>query len=216
MEGDRAMTVKRIGPAAQPTLADLILKVKNDISYSLNCTQVGTIESYNPATNTASISINFKRQLPNGDVIDYPLLGDCPVFILGGGGASIDMPIGPGDECLVLFADRCIDDWHISGKVKTPANPRAHNIADGFALVGVHNLTKAAPTSTCLRVNGRAKKIAIKNNAASLKPILDSLIDAINLITVTVPGGTSSVPLNTAAFTAIKAQIALLLDEGLT
>jgi hypothetical protein len=183
----------------------------------LNCTQIGTIESYNPATNTASISINFKRQLPNGDIIDYPLLGDCPVFILGGGGASIDMPIGPGDECLVLFADRCIDDWHLSGKVKTPANPRAHNIADGFALVGVHNLTKAAPTSTCLRVNGRAKKIAIKNNAASLKTLIDSLIDTIIGLTTTGSAAAQALDLVTIGkFNALKEDFADLLDSGAT
>ena len=97
MEGSAAMTVKKIGPSADPEFADVINKVKSDISYALNCVQIGTIESFNKLLNTASVSVNFKRQLPDGSTLDYPLLCDCPVFILSGGGASIEMPISAGD-----------------------------------------------------------------------------------------------------------------------
>ncbi len=224
------MTTRVLGPSADPELSDVIHKIKSDVGYALNCVQIGTIESFNKLTNTASVSINFKRQLPDGSTLDYPLLCDCPVFILSGGGASIEMPITAGDTCLILFNDRNIDNWFYSGQVTTPANPRAHDISDGICLVGVRALTKAAPMSDkAIRLMGYSKKIAVKNTAASLKTIFDSLLDAIAALTVTIPtaavmsgltpigntvAGISTVPINVLDFTAIKAQIALLLDEG--
>ena len=210
------MTVKKIGPSADPEFADVINKVKSDISYALNCVQIGTIESFNKLLNTASVSVNFKRQLPDGSTLDYPLLCDCPVFILSGGGASIEMPISVGDTCLLLFNDRNIDNWFYSGQVTTPANPRAHDISDCICLVGVRSLTKAVPMSDkAIRIMGYSKKIAVKNTAANLKTILDSLINAIKLITVSVPAlGTSGTPINFTSFDTVKAQIALLIDEG--
>jgi hypothetical protein len=171
-------TNRVLGPTANPQMADLINKAKSDVIYSLNAVQIGTIESYDADKNTASISINFKRQLPTGEVMEYPLLVDCPVFILSGGDCDISMPITSGDQCIILFNDRDIDNWHYSGSVDVPSTPRAHSLSDGFALVGVRNLKTAKPTSTStVRINAGGKKVAIKNDAQSLKPLLDELFD---------------------------------------
>ena len=77
-------------------------------------------------------------------------------------------------------------------------------------------MTKAVPMSDkAIRIMGYSKKIAVKNTAANLKTILDSLINAIKLITVSVPAlGTSGTPINFTSFDTVKAQIALLIDEG--
>lgn len=209
------MTNRILAPQSKVELTDLILKVKQDISYNLNFVQIGTIQSYNPLTNSASISINYKRQLPTGDVLDYPLLVDCPVFILSGGDSCITMPITIGDQCIILFNDRDIDNWHYSGTVDVPATARAHNISDAIAVVGIRNLKTAQPTSvTAVCIDGGTKRVAIKNGAASFKILIDGLIDAVSAITVSethIPLSASSV----AALQALKIQWALLFDEGL-
>ena len=211
------MTTRVLGPSADPELSDVIHKIKSDVGYALNCVQIGTIESFNKLTNTASVSINFKRQLPDGSTLDYPLLCDCPVFILSGGGASIEMPITAGDTCLILFNDRNIDNWFYSGQVTTPANPRAHDISDGICLVGVRALTKAAPMSDkAIRIMGYSKKIAINNTlGGSLKLLIDSLIDTIsNLVTVGSATTQALDPATKALLVTLKTNFALLLDEG--
>lgn len=211
------MTTRVLGPSADPELSDVIHKIKSDVGYALNCVQIGTIESFNKLTNTASVSINFKRQLPDGSTLDYPLLCDCPVFILSGGGASIEMPITSGDTCLILFNDRNIDNWFYSGQVTTPANPRAHDISDGICLVGVRALTKASPMSDkAIRLMGYSKKIAINNTlGGSLKLLIDSLIDTIsNLITVGSATTQALDPATKVLLATLKTNFALLLDEG--
>jgi len=219
------------GPSANPQLSDVFLKVKNDIFYSMNCVQIGQIESYDPITNTASISIQFQKNLANGSTMAYPLLVNCPVFVLTGGSATISMPIESGDICIVLFNDRNIDNWFYTGEVSTPANNRAHDIADGMALVGISNLHSAVPTSTSsLRIDAGTNLVAIKNDTTDLLTLINSLITLVNsvltniqLLTVTcaAPASPSSIPINAASFVtnatdlaALKLQFATLLNEG--
>lgn len=53
----------------------------------------------------------------------------------------------------------------------------------------------------------------LKTENESLKLILSDLLDAIGQITVPTPAGASGVPVNVAAFTAIKQRLELLLKD---
>lgn len=213
---------------APPEMADLMLAIKRDIALSINCIQIGTIDDYDPITNTAKAKINFKRRLGSGDIVNYPVLADCPVFVLSGGDSFISCPITRDDECLVLFNDRNIDNWWYSGDIDVPDNTRCHDIADGIILVGVKSLPNATnasskPSTNTIRISGGSKKIAIVNDTTDLKTQLDALItninsvidtcksnnskiidvlSAITAITVTcsAPGSPSSAPINSATF----------------
>ena len=213
------MTSKNIGTVSDPNMTDLMDSNKRNIFNTMNCIQLGTIQEYNPTTNMSKVSVNFKRVFQDGTELDYPLLCDCPTFILSGGGASISMPIAQGDQCLILFNDRNIDNWYLDGSVKAPRNQRAHSISDAIVLVGIRHLAIAAPTPIAsLCVDGGGKKVSIKNNSKDLKNLITSLISTIKLITVTAPsgGGATTVPLNVAAFDILQLEFNLLLDEGLT
>ncbi|MFZ5936579.1 Gp138 family membrane-puncturing spike protein [Pseudomonas sp. HS6-2] len=65
-----------------------------------------------------------------------PLLLDCPVQFPAGGGCTLTFPVKPNDECLVVFASRCIDSWWQSGGIQAQAELRMHDLSDGFALLG--------------------------------------------------------------------------------
>lgn len=213
---------------ADPELRDVLDVHKADIMRSINCVQIGKIDTYTAATRTADVSLVFKRLLPDGTKIDYPQLKDCPVFILSGGASRFSMPIETGDTCLVLFNDRDIDTWHLSGQTQVPNTARTHSVSDGFVLVGVQSLADVVgataaivelftdkpfkATANGVELDATLGKIKLKNAAQSLKTILDALIDAIALITVTTGGVTSTVPNNAAVITALKVQIALLLE----
>lgn len=203
-----------------PSIDDVFNLMKREASQSINCVQIGKIESFNSALNTASVSIVFKRKLKNGEEIPYPKLNDCPVFKLSGGGACIHMPITKGDYCLILFNDRCIDEWTLSGQVVAPTDTRCHDISDGIVLVGLLDPISATPSPSIPVINGGTKKIAIKNNIASLITIIESLIDAIKSITITVPpgpGAPTPFPVDATIQTnleSVKTQFGTLLDTG--
>jgi uncharacterized protein YbaR (Trm112 family) len=195
---------------------------------AINCVQIGTIQEYKAATNTAKVRINFQMLMGNGEIVEYPILDDCPVFTLSGGDAFVSCPIASGDNCIVLFNDRNIDNWYLRGDITTPADKRAHSIADGIVLVGVNpiNDPKTTPLNS-LCINGGPKKVSIINDSGEdLKTLLASinttikdtidtikemnteinaLVDLITAITVSVPAlGTSGPPLNAAAITGVK------------
>lgn len=213
------MTERILGPTSEITLTTLLDRMKRETMYAINCVMIGTIQSYNNLTNMASITINFKKAMATGDVMDYPKLEDCPVFILSGDSASITMPIVAGDQCLVLFNDRNIDNWYINGSVTTPADTRCHSISDGIALVGLRHLSSAKLTpANSICIDGGSKKVAVKNTTGDLKSIMNSFIDSIIGITG-IAGGNPVVfdPIwkyGLTGSTGIKGRLNALLDEG--
>jgi len=86
--------------------------------------------------------------------LQMPLLVDIPVWFPGGGGATLTFPIKKGDECLVVFAARCIDAWWQLGvgsgsaPGRVPPDARMHNLSDGIAYVGLRNSNRSYAVDT--------------------------------------------------------------------
>lgn len=136
-------------------LLDLI---KDEVKREINCHSIGTIQTFDPVTATATVSFNYKKVLrgasaidPNSTsstdvIIEYPQLVRVPIIVLGGGGAYTTYPISKGDTCLLLFCDRDIDLWLELGSVQSaPNTPRMHDLSDAVALVGLNPVTKPIP-----------------------------------------------------------------------
>lgn len=100
----------------------------------------GVVKAFDPSKMTVSVQPTIKARVRNEDGssawVQIPMLVDCPVIYPGGGGFTLTFPIQDGDECLVVFASRCIDSWWQSGGVQIPAEMRMHDLSDGFAFVG--------------------------------------------------------------------------------
>ncbi|GAA5786149.1 Gp138 family membrane-puncturing spike protein [Chitiniphilus shinanonensis] len=109
----------------------------------------GIIQSFDAVAMTCTIQPGIRIQIRDetGAIQSrkLPLLLDCPVVFPGGGGCTLTFPVKPGDECLVVFASRCIDSWWQSGNVQEQADLRMHDLSDGFALVGVRSQPRALP-----------------------------------------------------------------------
>lgn len=100
----------------------------------------GIIESFDPEAMTAvvqpAIQMTIRDEKGNTSPGDRPLLLDCPAQFPSGGGCTLTFPVAKGDECLVVFSSRCIDAWWQSGGVQKQAEPRMHDLSDGFVLLG--------------------------------------------------------------------------------
>lgn len=195
-----------------PDTRSLLQTLKREIARALNCHQVGRIVSFDADKQTATVQIMVQRavynqvQANNGalqftpNVVDYPLLTDCPVFVHSGGGGRITLPVTAGDSCIVLFNDRDLDLWFETGAAAIPNSSRAHSFSDGMVLVGFRNLanrlTDYSATDIELRNLGGviqvAAKLGISNASTSL---LIALTDVMNTLTVAV-----------AALTALNAK----------
>lgn len=140
-----------------PNLKVILDELKAEIFSTLNCIEIGKVESINSSAQTVEASIQIKRKAQDGTSTAYPILVDVPYFVLQGGGAYLDFPVKAGDYCIILFNDRCIDSWWSTANVADPASNRKHSLSDALAIIGLN--PKSSPLSmdgTWVRLLGTA------------------------------------------------------------
>ncbi|RAW71597.1 MULTISPECIES: phage baseplate assembly protein V [unclassified Photorhabdus] len=150
------------------------------------------IQSFNAdtVTITAQPAIRWKIRQKDGELesVSLPLLVDVPVIFPRGGGVTLTFPVRVGDECLVVFADRCIDYWWQSGGVQEPVDPRQHNLSDGFALIGPQSqqqkISNISTHTAQLRSDDGAAYIELDPNSHNVTIITPAKL------TATANGGT--------------------------
>lgn len=150
---------------------ELVYKALTDaLSTGLRVACPGIIQSFDPDAVTATIQPAVKAPVRQADgsvvSVALPLLVDVPVCFSRGGGVTLTFPVTAGDECLVVFGDRCIDFWWQNGGVQEPgSDARQHHLADGFALVGPQSQTQKisgiSPTAAQLRTDDGAAFIEL-------------------------------------------------------
>lgn len=100
----------------------------------------GIVQGFDPDALTVTVQPAVRGSIADErgavSAVHLPVLPDVPVVFPHGGGYSLTFPIQPGDECVVVFASRCIDGWWQSGGVQAPAEQRMHDLSDGIAIPG--------------------------------------------------------------------------------
>lgn len=137
----------------------------------------GIIQSFDPAKKTCMVQPAVKAQLMGLDGttrwVALPLLLDCPVQFPGGGGYTLTFPLAQGDECLVVFASRCIDAWWQSGGIQPQAELRMHDLSDGFCIPGISSVPAVQPAISTsevqLRSTDGARKVRISESEVEIK-----------------------------------------------
>lgn len=223
-------------PITPPSLYDVLQQLKEDIFSTLRVCMPGQIVDFDGDKRTATVKILLQRVLPSGEYAEYKNLYDCPVWTPGAGGAFLQFPIQPGDQGMIIFADRNIGNWLKNGAVAPMPDLRAHNISDGIFVPGLTPLTGDMPeyptdkvvlsylgTSFELTNSGwnfvgtggaeidlSGSIVTIKNTTTTLLTLLNGLIDVIKTLQVNGP-----LPLTApsiAALEAYKTVLATLLS----
>lgn len=143
----------------------------------------GIIQSFDPDTVTAVVQPGLRcvqiNNVGTTSTSEYPMLVDVPIIFPRGGGCTLTFPVKTGDECLLVFSDRCIDFWWQSGGVQEPVDSRQHDLSDAFAIVG--------PQSQAQKISG------ISTSAAQFRSDEGSTYFEINPTTkkikLVAPGG---------------------------
>jgi len=136
------MNLNKVTPES-PTLKDLLDLAKRDIFLSFNCHALATVQSFDSVKQTVTATINYKKMYFKSSseepvLVDYPILIDCPIYVLSDGDlCNLTFPIKQGATCSILFNDRDIDNWFHSGQINALSTSRMHSLADGIALVGI-------------------------------------------------------------------------------
>lgn len=146
----------------------------------------GTYQGAGTKVGTANVQPTVKVQIIDPvkntwqPAQSLPLCLDCPISWPGGGGAHLTFPIAVGDEGLLVFASRCIDNWWLSGGNQSQAEYRMHDLSDGFFIPGCFSQPRApsAPWSTT------TVRLATDDGLGYLE--MDPVAHSLNLV---FPGG---------------------------
>jgi len=183
-----------IGKAAIAKLASNIKEGIANRLKDLHTSMPGTIESFDPVTQTASIQPAIKRVFITREGVtetltptNLPILINVPVSFPRGGGFSMTFPVTKGDECLITFCERAIDTWHKFGGIRTPNAKRFHHLSDATATVGLSSLPNKVPsysaTATQIKKDDGSAVISLNaDSSISITSTSDVTVDCVNLV----------------------------------
>lgn len=88
-------------------------------------------------------------------------------------GWSITFPITQGTECLLIFADMCIDGWWQTGNIASQLDRRRHDLSDAFALFGPwsqpNKISNYSTSSLQIRSDDQQTMIELSPNVINIK-----------------------------------------------
>ena len=116
--------------------------IRRMIASNVNTCMPGIIDSFNSANQTVTVRPAIQMKITINNEItykDYPQIINVPLVFPQAGGFAITFPVQSGDQCLLIFSQRCIDNWQLSGRISPPEQnipgARTHDITDAFAIL---------------------------------------------------------------------------------
>lgn len=213
------------GAGALAQLDDLLRLHRRALELDLRVAMPATVLAYNPATQRADVQLGLVPVLFVGDdeVPQPPIVcPQVPVLWVGGSLGYVTTPLVPGDSGLVIFADRCLARWLLTGAPEDPINGRTHSLGDGIFLPGVRatptqiepptDLTASVVEGPLVRL-GSAASSGVVLDAGGAQAAIDAAIAALGVFTpAAIPPGTpvANDPTGVAAAAALNAIIPVL------
>ena len=178
-----------------PNLSAVLKYTNNCLLKKLNCIKPAIVQSLDAENLTVNVQIAEKKIIGiNKDgtnkVADYPEIKAKICYA----SPYITYPIEKGQECLLLFSDREIESWFITGQAQTPSYTRMHSITDAFAIFGIRSIPQMIQiVSDCLNLFYKTSSIQLKDGSINIKTNKITLdgTDCIADNTYTITNGTT-------------------------
>lgn len=127
-------------------------------------------------------------------------------------GLSITLPMQPGDEGLLIVADRSIDNWQVASGVQAaaePVSPRHHNLTDALFLPGA-----ISEPNAITGVSGDAIQIRNRGGTTNVSVRESEIVLQVGSSTITVSDG--SIVLSAGGSSITLGAVVEVQSDGLT
>ncbi len=222
MTTDAKDKVDGASPVAQ--LGDLLALERRALELDLRVSAPATVLSFDPITRRADVMLAFlpviyveDEEIPQAPIV----CPQVPVLMMGGPLSYVTTPILPGSTGLVVFADRCLARFLLTGAPDDPINGRTHSLGDGLFLpcpigptVAPVDPTGTVVEGTLVKLGAAAAQPAILGTAfaAALATYLTAVSTAASTWAGLAPGAPAFATALQAANTAFAAAIAATLS----
>jgi hypothetical protein len=186
-----------------------------DAARRLNVSNLAIVEAYDAAAGTVRaqpvVRLPYIDEAGKRGTKRAPVVPAARVLWPAGGGLSLTFPLRRGDHVLLIYLDRSIAAWALTGREGDPEHDDAHDPAEAVAIpccrpqpanwansasIGVHNGPRLVFNSTKARYGEAAEPVATRRD-------LQVLFGAIQAATVVPHDGGAS--LKSALLTALAA-----------
>ena len=196
-------------------LNELMRSHQEKVSSSIRVASPGIIQSFDPASQSCTVQLAIRERVKNDDGTTsdtpVPILLDVPVVFPRTAKFALTLPVEAGDECLVVFADSCINAWYSSGGVQNQEERRRHDLSDGFAVIGVGSIPAAlgeyAADAMELRGLEGKTKVSIKKDDIALSTEKTQISLSKDTITASAQGASIIVKQNEISLDAASVKV---------
>jgi hypothetical protein len=212
------------GSSALEQLDGLLALTRRGIELDLRVAAPATVLSFNPITRRADVTLAFLPVLyvEDEEIPQAPIVcPQVPVLMAGDAVSYVTTPILPGSTGLVVFADRCLARFLLSGIPEDPINGRTHSLGDGLFIptpigpaVAPVDPTGTVVEGTLVKLGAAATQPAVLGTAmvAALSTYLGAVTTAANTWAGLAPGAPAFATALAAANTALIAAFAATLS----
>lgn len=166
-----------------PSMAEVIKQAIETRLSDLHTALPGTITRYDSAKQQCDVQPNIKRKYVTGQLVDIPVIPNVPVVFQRSEKAFISFPLKAGDQVLLVFSERSLDRWLVSGGQVDPADPRKHHLTDAVAVPGLYPFSKPVTASSdALRLRNDKSEIDLKPDGKMSMKNLTSGDELITLV----------------------------------
>lgn len=158
---------------------DLMLGVRTSIP-----AKIMKINSLNGGLVSVDVQVYINHTITGADGIqqtqkEIPILAGVPLVMPRSQttGFSLTIPIAVGDDVLVVFSDRSIDNWQSTGKISPPAEKvttRTHDLTDAVAIIGIFNDMTPIPNYSFDAIEMRNKQGDVSVSVSNDGIVLDN------------------------------------------
>lgn len=178
-------------------LAEIFSSFMTDVHTSMP----GQIVSFDSITQTCNVQPCLKRKYTGDDnAVDLPVIEDVPVVFPGSDDLFLTFDLKENSYVLLIFSERSISSWMVSGGIVDPQRNRKHNLSDCIAIPGI------IPTPSILVGGVDSDAISLRNkaNTTSIKIETDTTITIENAVGSIVISPAGTVTINGGAAAAAK------------
>ena len=189
-------------------LLDILIGAIDESLANVHTATIARITSVNETTVDCKPVVS---RVVRGQKIDLPEFKEVPPMFMQGGDSYTAHPIAVGDYALLIFTERCVDNWYRGVDFETPLEYRMHDYSDGFAIVGVHPLGSAKPIPQVITHIGDTYQEGDYEHEGNREQtgnyVLNGNLTINGNITVNGDGGGGTVDMNNVTFTLTNGDI---------
>lgn len=151
-----------------PEIKSLAAVVKQAIEsrlYDVHTCTPGKIVSIDQSERKVSVQPLLRRKYNDGRIITLPIIYNVPIMDYRSGDAFVILPLAVGDTGALIFNERSIDNWLVTGGFASPDDPRKFDLSDAIFCPGLYPFSSTVSVeSDALTIKNGSMKVEVKPN----------------------------------------------------